>query len=158
MAIQLRRGASPQSAPDIRTLPAHRPAPASSEAASLSDLGLGVVLVGALLAILDFFIVNVAIPTIGRGLHASGPTLELVVAGYGIAYATLLVMGGRLGDAVGRRRLFLSEMTLFTLTSLACGLAPTAGTLVAARAAQGAPYHVLQLRCDQEPGLHEPVK
>lgn len=138
MAIQLRRGASPHSARDIQTLPSRRPVPAQGEAVSLSDAGLGVVLVGALLAILDFFIVNVAIPTIGRDLHASGPTLELVVAGYGIAYATLLVVGGRLGDAVGRRRLFLTGMSLFTLTSLACGLAPTAGALVASRAAQGA--------------------
>jgi EmrB/QacA subfamily drug resistance transporter len=137
---RLRQGASPESAPDIQTPPAPGPEPAaiSVEGPELSDAGLGVVLVGALLAILDFFIVNVAVPTIGRGLHASGATLELVVAGYGIAYATLLVVGGRLGDTVGRRRLFLIGMSLFTLTSLACGLAPSPAVLVAARVAQGA--------------------
>ena len=86
----------------------------------------------------DFFIVNVALPTIGRDLHASAPLLELVVSAYASAYALLLVVGGRLGDAFGRKRLFLAGMAAFTLTSLACGLAPTAPLLVAARAAQGA--------------------
>lgn len=64
--------------------------------------------------------------------------LELVVAGYGLAYAVLLVLGGRLGDLFGRRRFFLGGMAAFGLTSLACGLAPSAWTLVAARVAQGA--------------------
>ena len=65
-----------------------------------------VLLAGAYLPIADFFIVNVALPTINRSLHASGPTLELIVAGYGGAYASVLVLGGRLGDRYGRRRLF----------------------------------------------------
>lgn len=70
---------------------------------------------------------------------AAGPALlELVVAGYGVAYAVLLVLGGRLGDMAGRRRLFLIGMAAFGLTSLACGLAPSAWTLVGARVAQGA--------------------
>jgi MFS family permease len=64
--------------------------------------------------------------------------LELVVAAYGIAFAVLLVLGGRLGDAFGRRRLFMLSLALFTLTSLVCGIAPNALTLVVARAAQGA--------------------
>jgi MFS family permease len=96
------------------------------------------VLLGAFLSMADFFIVNVALPTIGETLHASGGTLELVVAGYGLAYALLLVLGGRLGDAFGRRRLFLTGMALFTVTSLACGLAPSVAGLVVARIAQGA--------------------
>src|SRR6202035_1313767 len=100
--------------------------------------GLAVVLVGVLLPMVDFFIVNVALPTIDRDLHASAPMLELVVAAYASAYALLLVVGGRLGDSFGRKRLFLIGMTAFTLTSLACGLAPTAIALVIARAAQGA--------------------
>jgi MFS family permease len=87
---------------------------------------------------IDFFVVNVALPTIDRTLSASTATLQLVVAGYGIAYAVLMVFGGRLGDAYGRRRLFRVGLALFTLTSLACGLAPNAGALVAARVAQGA--------------------
>src|SRR5580692_13025854 len=108
-------------------------APAStSTSTALTGTGLAVVLVGVLLPMVDFFIVNVALPTIDRDLHASAPLLELVVSSYASAYALLLVVGGRLGDAFGRRRLFLTGMTAFTLTSLACGLAPTAGFLVGA--------------------------
>jgi MFS family permease len=120
--------------------PVAPPAPPGTAAASdgLSTAGLFIVLVGVLLPMVDFFIVNVALPTIDRDLHASAPLLELVVSAYASAYALLLVVGGRLGDAFGRRRLFGIGMTAFTLTSLACGLAPTAPLLVAARAAQGA--------------------
>ncbi|WP_405873022.1 MULTISPECIES: MFS transporter [unclassified Streptomyces] len=105
---------------------------------SLGGLGLFTVLLAAALPLIDFFIVNVALPTIGKDLHASESVLELVVAGYGLAYAVLLVLGGRLGDLFGRRRFFLGGMAAFGLTSLACGLAPSAWTLVAARVAQGA--------------------
>lgn len=105
---------------------------------ALSGLGLFTVLLAAALPLIDFFIVNVALPTIGKDLSASEAVLELVVAGYGVSYAVLLVLGGRLGDLFGRRRLFLGGMAAFGLTSLACGLAPTAWTLVAARIAQGA--------------------
>ncbi|MHC3473340.1 MFS transporter [Streptomyces sp. 7R007] len=105
---------------------------------ALGGLGLFTVLLAAALPLIDFFIVNVALPTIGSDLHASESVLELVVAGYGLAYAVLLVLGGRLGDLFGRRRFFLGGMAAFGLTSLACGLAPGAWTLVAARVAQGA--------------------
>ncbi|MEU9635583.1 MFS transporter [Streptomyces tendae] len=105
---------------------------------ALGGLGLFTVLLGAALPLVDFFIVNVALPTIGADLSASEAVLELVVAGYGVAYAVLLVLGGRLGDLFGRRRLFLGGMAAFGLTSLACGLAPDAWSLVAARVAQGA--------------------
>ncbi|MFD8174352.1 MFS transporter [Streptomyces sp. NPDC059709] len=106
--------------------------------AALGGLGLFTVLLAAALPLVDFFIVNVALPTIGTDLSASEAVLELVVAGYGVAYAVLLVLGGRLGDLFGRRRLFLGGMAAFGLTSLACGLAPDAWSLVAARVAQGA--------------------
>ncbi|MFE7272941.1 MFS transporter [Streptomyces sp. NPDC057623] len=115
-----------------------RKAPATAAPPSLGGLGLFTVLLGAALPLIDFFIVNVALPTIGHDLAASEAVLELVVAGYGLAYAVLLVLGGRLGDLFGRRRLFLGGMAAFGLTSLACGLAPSAWTLVAARVAQGA--------------------
>ncbi|MEU9010768.1 MFS transporter [Streptomyces sp. NPDC048479] len=96
------------------------------------------VLLGAALPLIDFFIVNVALPTIEHDLAAGPALLELVVAGYALSYAVLLVLGGRLGDMYGRRRLFLIGMAAFGLTSLACGLAPDAWTLVGARVAQGA--------------------
>jgi MFS family permease len=106
--------------------------------AALTSAGLAVILVGVLLPMVDFFIVNVALPTIDSDLHASASLLELVVSAYATAYALLLVVGGRLGDALGRRRLFLAGIAAFTLASLACGLAPTAPLLVAFRALQGA--------------------
>ncbi|MFI7098816.1 MFS transporter [Streptomyces sp. NPDC050161] len=104
----------------------------------LTPVGLLTVLLGAALPMIDFFIVNVALPTIDRDLDAGPAMLEMVVAGYGVAYAMLLVLGGRLGDMAGRRRLFLWGLAAFGVTSLACGLAPDAWTLVAARVAQGA--------------------
>src|SRR6266851_3599591 len=73
---------------------------------SLTTVGLIAVLLGAFLATTDFSIVNVALPTIDADLHASAGMLQLVVAGYGTPFALLLVVGGRLGDAFGRRRLF----------------------------------------------------
>lgn len=105
---------------------------------ALTSAGLLTLLLGAALNIIDFFIVNVALPTIGADLNASAATLELVVAGYGVAYAVLLVLGGRLGDAFGRRRMFRLGLLAFTVTSLVCGLAPDAVTLVLARVTQGA--------------------
>ncbi|MCF2125589.1 MFS transporter [Strepomyces sp. STD 3.1] len=119
----------------ITSRPVRATVPAPS---ALGGLGLFTVLLAAALPLIDFFIVNVALPTIGADLSAGEAVLELVVAGYGVAYAVLLVLGGRLGDLFGRRRLFLGGMAAFGLTSLACGLAPDAWTLVAARVAQGA--------------------
>ncbi len=104
----------------------------------LSSLGLGVVLLATLLPMMDSFIVNVALPTIAGDLGAGNADLELVVAGYGIAFTLLLVLGGRLGDAFGRRRVLVFGLLGFVLTSLLCALAPSAGWLVAARIAQGA--------------------
>ncbi|MFF5935880.1 MFS transporter [Streptomyces sp. NPDC012508] len=123
--------------------PAHGSARGSGAAVdhaapALGSLGLFTVLLGAALPLIDFFIVNVALPTIDHDLAAGPAMLELVVAGYGLAYAVLLVLGGRLGDLFGRRRLFLAGMAAFGVTSLACGLAPDAWTLVGARVAQGA--------------------
>src|SRR5215468_9843162 len=108
-----------------------------AEPRALTSAGLTVILVGVLLPMIDFFIVNVALPTIDADLRASQPLLELVVSGYATAYALLLVLGGRLGDSLGRKRLFLAGMAAFTLTSLACGLSTSAEMLVASRIAQG---------------------
>jgi MFS family permease len=86
----------------------------------------------------DATIVNVAGPSIHVGLGASGAELELVIGGYFVAYAMLLITGARLGEMKGYRRAFLQGLALFTLASLACGLAPSPAVLIAARVAQGA--------------------
>jgi len=109
-----------------------------TEIPQLTPLGVLTLLMGAFLPIADFFIVNVALPSISKTLHASGSELELVVAGYGISYASLLVLGGRLGDRYGRRAVFLVGLAAFVVLSLACGLAPGSGFLLAARILQGA--------------------
>ncbi|MEV3855427.1 MFS transporter [Streptomyces sp. NPDC050095] len=90
------------------------------------------------MAVLDVFIVNVAAPTIRTDLHASGAALQLVVAGYTITYAVLLITGARLGDLFGHRRAVLGGLAVFTAASLACGLAQSSGELIAFRMLQGA--------------------
>lgn len=97
-----------------------------------------VLLTGVFITTLDFFIVNVAIPATQADLGASAAAIQWVVAGYGLALAALLITGGRLGDMVGRRRMFMIGMALFTLASAACGLAGNPEVLIAARIAQGA--------------------
>jgi EmrB/QacA subfamily drug resistance transporter len=86
----------------------------------------------------DAFIVNVAIPTIAVELRASSAQIEAVIAIYLIAYATLVVTGGRLGDIYGTRNVFIAGVLGFTVTSLWCGLARSGPELIAARLAQGA--------------------
>jgi MFS family permease len=86
---------------------------------------------------LDVTIVNVATPAIHADLGASGAELELVVGGYLLAYAVLLITGARLGELLGYRRIFLAGLALFSVASLACGLAPDPMVLIAARVAQG---------------------
>jgi EmrB/QacA subfamily drug resistance transporter len=106
-------------------------------------LNLSVVLVGPFMTVMDMMIVNVAIPDIRRELEASFGEAELVVAGYSLAYAVMLITGGRLGDLYGRRRMFVLGLTGFTITSALCGLAPTAITLILARLLQGLTAAVL---------------
>ncbi|MDX3527734.1 MFS transporter [Streptomyces sp. ID05-39B] len=90
------------------------------------------------MALLDVFIVNVAAPTIGSDLKASGADLQLVVAGYAVTYSVLLITGARLGDRFGHGRVHLVGLALFTAASLACGLAPGSAELIVFRLAQGA--------------------
>jgi EmrB/QacA subfamily drug resistance transporter len=99
---------------------------------------LAVLLAAQLMAILDVNIVNVAAATIRTDLHTSGAGLQLIVAGYLITYAVLLITGARLGGVLGYRRAFLGGLAGFTVASLACGLAATAGELIAFRFLQGA--------------------
>jgi MFS family permease len=115
------------------------PALSRPEAAPAVDWRpLLVVLVGTFVTFLDFFIVNVALPSIQSELHAGPGAVQLVIAGYGLAFAVGMIGGGRLGDLYGRRRLFAIGLALFTAASAACGLAPSATVLVVARIAQGA--------------------
>ncbi|MGZ4268177.1 MAG: MFS transporter [Solirubrobacteraceae bacterium] len=98
---------------------------------------LAVVLAGTFLVVLDFFIVNVALPSMQADLHASSGAIEWVVAGYALTSAVFLICAGRLGDRFGRRRAFVAGVALFTASSAVCGLAPGAGVLIAARLVQG---------------------
>jgi EmrB/QacA subfamily drug resistance transporter len=99
---------------------------------------LAIVVAAQFMAGVDAFIVNVAIPTIAVELRASSAQVEAVIAIYLIAYATLMVTGGRLGDIYGTRKIFLAGVLGFTLTSLWCGLAQSGTELILARLAQGA--------------------
>lgn len=111
--------------------------PESDRAAGRSGPGLLVLLAATFMTSLDVFIVNVAIPAVQGDLHAGSAAVQWVAAGFALAVATGLVTAGRLGDIHGRRRVFAVGLALFTATSAACGLAPTAGALVAARVLQG---------------------
>lgn len=117
-----------------------------AEATGRSWLMLAVLLLGQFMCLLDVFVVNVAMPAIGTGLHASGASLQLVVGGYTIAYAMLLITGARLGDRFGRRRMYLAGVIIFTAASLACALAPDSQILIAFRFVQGAGAAVLTPR------------
>ena len=98
---------------------------------------LAILLTGAFLPPLDFFIVNVALPSIRSDLGASPAALQLTMSGYAVAYAVLLILGGRLGDLYGRRRVFLYGLAGFAAASALCGLAWSPQALVAGRLIQG---------------------
>ncbi len=100
-------------------------------------LALVVLCMGSLMIVLDTTIVNVALPSIRADLGFSQTSLAWVVNAYMLTFGGFLLLGGRLGDLFGHRRLFLFGITLFTLASLACGLAGSQGMLVGARAVQG---------------------
>jgi EmrB/QacA subfamily drug resistance transporter len=95
-------------------------------------------IVGALMDMIDVTIVNVALPTIRRDLHASATQLEWVVSGYMLAFAAGLIIAGNLGDLLGRKKVFLFGVALFGLASLAAGMAGSGAELIAARVVQGA--------------------
>jgi MFS transporter, DHA2 family, methylenomycin A resistance protein len=98
---------------------------------------LAVASAGFLMVSLDVTIVNVALPTLARQLGASLQQLQWIVDGYALVYAAVLITGGALGDIRGSRGVFVSGITAFSIASATCGLAPTAGALIAARFAQG---------------------
>jgi EmrB/QacA subfamily drug resistance transporter len=114
--------------------------PVSAQADTADSHGwraVSIVLVGAFMALLDTTIVNVALPSIRTGLHASSASLEWIVSGYALSYGLALVPGGRAGDRFGHKRLFLIGLTIFTLASVWCGIAQNQGEIVAARIVQG---------------------
>ena len=104
---------------------------------------LWVCLVAGFMTLLDVSIVNVALPSIQSGVDATPSDLQWVVSGYALAFGLTLVPSGRIGDALGRRTVFVVGVVLFGLSSLACGLAPSAGLLVVARLVQGAAGGIL---------------
>jgi MFS family permease len=111
---------------------------ASPPATRPAGLMLVALMTATFMAQFDFFVVNVAAPTIETQLHAGQGALQLIVAGYAFAYAAGLITGGRLGDLLGHRRLFVVGMAAFTVASGLCGIASTPAELIAARLAQGA--------------------
>jgi EmrB/QacA subfamily drug resistance transporter len=100
-------------------------------------LALTIMLGAQLMIILDATVVNIALPHIQTGLHFSSTNLSWVMNAYILTFGGLLLLGGRAGDILGRRRMFIAGLTIFTLASLAGGLATTSGMLLAARAIQG---------------------
>jgi len=100
-------------------------------------VALAIVLIAAFMILLDISIVNVAIPSIQRDLHASYAQIQFVLAGYQLSYAVVLITGGRLGDIVGRKLMFLIGVIGFTLASLLCGLSQSGEQIVGFRVFQG---------------------
>ena len=118
--------------------------PAERQASPRPGTGTGspyrvlvVMCIGYFLVLLDVTIVNVALPSIGAGLHAHVSTLQWVVDAYALALASLMLPSGTVGDRFGHRRVVLAGLAVFGLGSLACGLATGAGVLTGARAVQG---------------------
>jgi EmrB/QacA subfamily drug resistance transporter len=122
----------PHAAPTRAQVPSRRERLAAS-----SWLPLPVVLAGTFMVVLDFFIVNVALPSIQARLHAGNSSVEWVVAGYALSSAVFMITAGRLGDRLGHRRVFTLGLAVFTLASAACGAAATPTELVLARLLQG---------------------
>ena len=130
--------------PTRPTRPAPVPGPETAAPAPPGNwLMLAVLLLGQFMCIIDVLVTNVAMPSIAASLHASGASLQLVVGGYTIAYAMLLITGARLGDRYGRRRTYLAGVLIFTTASLACALAPDSQALIGFRLVQGAGAAVL---------------
>src|SRR4051812_24697840 len=115
--------------------------PATATAVPAPDPGrwksLAVILAAAFLVGLDFFVVNISIPSIRATLHATFAEVQLVIASYGLTYSVLLISGGRLGDIYGRKRMFMWGVIGFIVASLLCGFAPSPAFLIASRVIQG---------------------
>lgn len=109
----------------------------SQAADSRRWFAFAVLLIGAFLPPLDFFIVNVALPSIRSGLAITPAQVQWIISGYAASYAVFLITGGRLGDLLGRRRVFLAGIAGFGVSSLICGLANSPTMLIFGRVLQG---------------------
>lgn len=119
------------------TQPAILEPPSAATPARGKWWALPVLMAGTVIIVLDFFVVNVALPSIQSELHADSSALEWVVAGYGLTFAALLVTAGRIGDRYGRRLTFCAGLALFAAASLLCAAAPSTAVLIGARLIQG---------------------
>src|SRR6201996_6445153 len=100
-------------------------------------LELLIVLSAPLLSVIDVFIINIAIPAIKKGVHATDAEVQFVIAGYLLGYAAFLITGGRAGDHFGRKKVFFWGMLFFTFASCLCGLSQTPVQLIVTRFFQG---------------------
>ena len=115
----------------------HRKSSVGESGRDRRGIALAIVLCAQLMIVLDMTVVNIALPSIARGLHFSAANLSWVLNAYALTFGGLLLLGGRAGDILGRRRVFMAGVALFTGASLAGGLATTGPWLLAARAVQG---------------------
>ena len=115
--------------------PSHRSR--ASRSHDRRNITLAVVLCAQLMIVLDMTVVNIALPSMATGLHLSATSLSWVLNAYALTFGGLLLLGGRAGDILGRRQAFMAGLAIFTLASLAGGLATSSGLLLAARAVQG---------------------
>lgn len=110
---------------------------AQNKAVSLGNVGIVILLIGQMLPLIDFSIINVALENISDNLHTSNTELLLIICIYGVAFASFLAISGKLGDRFGRERLFTVGIALFGVSSLACAMAMDATQLIIARLFQG---------------------
>lgn len=118
-------------------MPAASTAPSSPVRDTAKWVGLVVLLSAAFMDLADVTIVNVALPTIDKDLHPSAAGMQWITGGYSVTFAIFMIVGGRLGDIYGRRKLFTLGIVIFTAASLLAGLAPTTTALITARVIQG---------------------
>src|SRR5246127_171294 len=114
-----------------------QPQPSPLYTPRAKNLALLLLAVTQFVIVIDASIVNVALPSFGRGLHFSQTDLSWVVTASALTFGGFLLLGGRMADLLGRRRMFMAGLVLFALASLAGGLATNSGQLIAARAVQG---------------------
>jgi EmrB/QacA subfamily drug resistance transporter len=130
--------AAPTQTTATAATPATTTAPTTASSRTRRPLQLALILVAAFMVVLDFSIVNVALPSIERELAMSAAAVQWIVTGYAISFGGLLILGGRAADLLGRRRMFIAGLIAFSLASLAGGLAQDPVLLIAARVIQGA--------------------